>query len=142
MNEKKVLGRGIALLLGISCIVLIVALASMVTEAYRLRNIVELRESQIWLDHHQVIFESYGEADFDYSAGYAGYVTVQFESASPSIYIEVSYFAYGLSYSRRVNPGAADGNVTFPILPTSVRIAVGNLAASRGSARMTATYFY
>ena len=142
MSEKKVVGRGIAIVLGISCIAFAVALAFVVSEAYRLRNIVDLRESQIWLDHHYCIFESYGEADFDYSAGYAGYVTVQYESASPSMYIEVSYFALDLSYSRRVNLNTISGNFTFPVLPTSVRIAVGNLEDSQGSARITATYFY
>jgi hypothetical protein len=133
--------------LGISCIALTVALAFVVNEAYRLRSIVDLGESQIWLDHHHVIFESYGETDFDYSAGYAGYVMVQFESASSGMYVEVSYDwahcpACGLIYSRRVNLGTIDGNFTFPVLPASVRIAVGNLADSRGSAKITATYFY
>jgi hypothetical protein len=53
----------------------------------------------------------------------------------------LSYFSHGLSYSRRVNP-ETDGNATFPILPASVEIAVGNLAMNRASARITATYFY
>ncbi len=141
MSEKKVVGRSIAILLGISCIVLAVGLVFVVNEVFRLRNIVDLGESQIWLDHHQFIFEENGEADSYYTAGYAGYVTVQLESTSPSIYVEVSYFAHGLSYSRRVNPGA-DENVTFPILPSSVKIVVGNLGLNRGSSRITATYFY
>ncbi|MGA2310363.1 MAG: hypothetical protein ABSG57_12560 [Candidatus Bathyarchaeia archaeon] len=142
MSEKKVVGRGIAIVLGISCVVLVVGLVFVVSGVYRLSNIVDLCESQILLDQHYFIFESNGEADNSYSVGYAGYVTVQLESASPSIYIEVSYYANGLSYSRRVNPGVDEANVTFPILPASVEIAVGNLNASRASAIITATYFY
>lgn len=146
MSKMKAVGRGMAIALGILCIALAVTLVFVVNEALRLRNIVNLRESQIWLDHHQFIFESYGETNFDYSTAYAGYVTVHFESASPSMYVEVSYdwmhVASGLVYSRRVNLGTVEGNFTFPILPASVRIAVGNLADSRGSAVITATYFY
>jgi len=147
MSEKKVVGRGIVIALGISCIALAAALVFVVNEAYRLRSIVDLHESQTWLDHHQFIFESFGEADFDYSASYAGYITVQFESASSSMYVEVSYDwahcpACGLIYSRRVNLTTISGNFTFPVLPASVRIAVINLADSQGSAIITATYFY
>jgi len=145
MSEQKVNAKRTAIALGILCIALSVALAFMVNEAYRLRNIAELRESQIWLDHHQVTFESNGETDFDYQASYAGYVTVQFESASHSMYVEVSYdWAHpssGLIYSRRANL-TTSGNFTFPVLPASVRIAIGNLADSHASARITATYFY
>jgi hypothetical protein len=146
MSEKKVVGRRIAIVLGIICIVLAVALVSVVSEAYWLNSIVGLRESQIWEDHNHVGFGSNGETDFDYLAGYAGYVTVQFESASSGMYVEVSYdwahVASGLVYSRRVTMESGEGNFTFPILPGSVRIAVGNLAVSPGSAVITATYFY
>jgi uncharacterized iron-regulated membrane protein len=47
MSEKKVFGRDIAIVLGIPCMVLAVALVFMASEAYWLRNIVDLRESQI-----------------------------------------------------------------------------------------------
>jgi hypothetical protein len=146
MGEKKVVGRRVAIVLGIICIVLAVALVSVVSEAYLLSNIADLRVSQSWLDHEHVGFGSNGETDFDYLAGYAGYVRVQFESASSGTYVEVSYdwahVASGLVYSRRVTMESGEGNFTFPILPASVRIAVGNLAVSQGSVIVTAIYFY
>jgi hypothetical protein len=146
MSEKKVVGRRIAIVLGIICVVLAVALVSVVSEAYLLNNIADLRVSQVWFDHWHVGFGSYGETDFDSLAGYAGYVTVQFESASSGMYVEVSYdwahVASGLVYSRRVTMESGEGNFTFPVLPSSVRIAVGNLVDSQGSAVITATYFY
>jgi hypothetical protein len=146
MSEKKVVGRGIAIVLGISCIALAVALGFVVSEVYRLGSVADLRESQILLDHCQVTFETNGETAFVYLVDYAGYVTIQFESASSGMYVEVSYdwthVALGLIYSHRMDLGATTGNLTFPVLPPSVRIAVGNLDDSRGSAIITATYFY
>ena len=145
MAEKRVMRRKIAVAFGILSVSLAVALAFVGSEMWTLRNIVDMHESQIWLNQNQVTFESNGETDYDYSAGYAGYLTVVYGSASSGMYLEVSYDwahpALPLVYSSRVNL-TGDGSLTFPILPASVRIIVGNLADSRGQAMITAKYIY
>jgi uncharacterized protein YoxC len=73
---------------------------------------------------------------------YAGYVTVEIESSSDMMYVELSYTSYGVVYDNVVTMG--NGTAVFPVLPGYVFIVVGNNEATADTVTgtMAATYHY
>lgn len=72
---------------------------------------------------------------------YAGYLTVQVQSSSNLMYIQVSYNSYGIAYDNVVEVG--NSTVAFPVLPGPVVIVVGNTELTDSvTATLTAIYQY
>jgi cell division protein FtsB len=74
--------------------------------------------------------------------GYAGYVTVDVQSSSPTTFVELSYTSLGVVYDSIVNVGT-DGTASFPILPGSIKVSLGNTeTSSTVTGTVSATYYF
>jgi cell division protein FtsB len=177
LSEKKVVGRSVAIGLGIVCILLIALIAyfsvtgisaqnsynnlknqnkqlqawldrnetllnqtqtwlsgnitSLQSQMNNLTSIVNLANSTVWVNN-QTVSEPEAELfsidwyDLNFSANYAGYVSINVLSANASTWTEVIYSAYGLYYDTSINVGT-NGTEVFPVLPSSnITVGVGN----------------
>ena len=72
---------------------------------------------------------------------YAGYVTVQIESSSNQTHVELAYASHGIVYDSVVT--IENGTASFPVLPGSVIITLGNTEPNnRVTGTVTALYYY
>jgi len=71
---------------------------------------------------------------------YAGYVTVQLQSSSNLTYAEVLYNSFGVAYDNVVTLG--NGTASFPVLPGSVVIVLGNNDNVTATGTVMALYHY
>jgi ABC-type oligopeptide transport system substrate-binding subunit len=62
---------------------------------------------------------------FDDKLDYAGYIEIQAESTSNTTYIQVSYTYNDLKFNQTITIGNK-GTAHFPILPGTIKIALGN----------------
>jgi predicted PurR-regulated permease PerM len=107
-----------------------------------IKNITNLQESTVWMN--ETIIQSARALDFwKFTADYAGYVVVDVQfSTTTKTFVSVLYSSYGVSYGERVTVGVR-GNVSFPILPGSVTVEVGNTNSVDGAnTTLTVTYHY
>jgi hypothetical protein len=73
---------------------------------------------------------------------YAGYISVNVQSSSSSTYVQMLYSSYGVNYNDTVTVGKS-GTATFPVLPGTVEMKVGNTdTVDSDNATATATYYY
>lgn len=73
---------------------------------------------------------------------YAGYVTVVVQSSSPTTFVELSYNSLGVVYDSVVTVGTSR-TTSFPILPGTIIISLGNTEASTTvTGTVTATYYF
>jgi hypothetical protein len=111
-----------------------------------LNDTVNLGKSTVWVNAQKNTQPpgnfGFAYTSWNFSASYAGYVTVNISSASLSIYVDLIYSSHGIVYSREVNVGTR-GTAVFPVLPATITIEVGNrdlvLSATETT---TITYYY
>jgi hypothetical protein len=143
VSEKKVIGRNVAIALGIICIILAVGLVVADSQISSLNDTVNLAKSTIWVNSQTVSQSAGSYTKWTFSASYAGYVEVDVESATVNnTYVEMSwYYIYGIAYDKTVNGST---RTLFPVLPTvSIQIDVGNRNLINGTTEMvTITYYY
>jgi hypothetical protein len=160
MSEKKVVDRNVAIALGIICVILAVGLVGAIANEDSLNSqitslqtqvsdLTSLTSSTVWVDDQSVSQSASGYTYWDFSANYAGYVSVAVGSSTTSnTYVEVSWFAYlgnykSISYdSGQISVGYGN-TVNFPILPSSnIEIRVGNTNLINGASEtVTITYY-
>lgn len=78
---------------------------------------------------------------FDHSLPYPGYVVVQATSNSTTTFAQASYSAYGVIYNETITLGKS-GTATFPILPATVNIKLGNTQTAAFNITVSITYHY
>lgn len=73
---------------------------------------------------------------------YAGYISVNVQSTSSTTYVQMLYSSYGVNYDDTITVGKS-GTATFPVLPGTVAMKLGNLdTVDSDNATATAAYYY
>jgi cell division protein FtsL len=168
-QEKKVVGKTVAIALGIICIILTVGLVgtivkytSMISDkdstissqssqifnfsekVVNLTQIVELQESKNWLSNQPVSLSTSGYTYWNFSASYAGYGFIVVSTNNVmGLYIRVIYYSLisGVNYNQQINDNSNIGS--FPILPsTSIQIRVGTNSSTGMTGKVSVTYYY
>jgi len=166
-SEKKVVGRTVAIGLGIVCIVLLVGLVgailvyssiiddknnkisdlnqqitSLSLQVADLASIANLSKSIVWLNFENVSIQAGYENVWTFISTYAGYVSVQvFSLTADDIYVRVNYHSHGVHYDNQINVGMG-GTAVFPVLPATTQISVGNPSMTAATATVTIIYYY
>ncbi|MGB9958904.1 MAG: hypothetical protein ACPLKQ_00055 [Candidatus Bathyarchaeales archaeon] len=79
---------------------------------------------------------------WNYALQFAGYIVVYVQSSSNTTYVELSYSYREVNYRNIVTVGT-NGTAAFPVLPTSVKINVGNTdTVSPVTTSIMAIYYY
>jgi len=162
MSERKVVGRNVAIALGIICIILVVGLivavanytsiikgkddtiASLQNQVGDLNSIINLEKSTVWVNDQTVSQPASSYTYWTVSADYAGYISVQVQtSTTTNTYVRVIWSAYGVNYDHQITVGTS-GTAVFPVLPCSnIEIRVGNSNIVNGATEtVTITYHY
>jgi hypothetical protein len=160
---KKVVSRGVAIGLGIICLILIVGLIgaiadytsiisgkdstinSLNSQVSSLKSIVGLSNSTTWVSEQTVSQGAGSYSTWTFSASYSGYVSVYVEISNVSdTNVEVIYFAYGVSFHQTQVVSEGNNIAFFPILPCSdITVGVGNGSILSGATEtVTITYYY
>jgi len=170
MSEKKVVGRNVAIALGIICIILAVGLVeaianytsiisgkddtitslnsqivSLTIQVSDLNDTVNFHKSAFWVMDHTISQSVHSYTYWTFSASYAGYVSVVvLSSTTTNTYVEVIWNAYGISYDSGQITVGTSGTAHFPILPSSsIEIRVGNTNLFNGATEtVTIIYYY
>jgi prefoldin subunit 5 len=118
-------------------------IANLQNQVSNLTDIANLKSAQYWLVSKTVNQTALSASTWNFSASHAGYVWVNVESSTTSnTYIEVKYSSLGVYYDNKVNVGSG-GPATFPVLPGTIEIMVGNSNPTDGATeKVTATYYY
>lgn len=170
-KPKKMVGRSLAIAIGIICIVLVVGLV-LVFESYisglnsqisdkdgtisllnsqlgqantqldNLNAIVGMTKSTSWASELTLDSVSNGWGTIT-TLTYAGYVSVVVTSSSTfSTSVELSYsLSNGMTYDRTVTLNSNQNSAWFPVLPATVHFSVNNLSPF-AFVKVSATYFY
>jgi predicted PurR-regulated permease PerM len=162
VSERKVVGRNVAIALGIICIILVVGLivavanytsiikgkddtiASLQNQVGDLNSIINLEKSTVWVNDQTVSQPASSYTYWTVSADYAGYISVQVQtSTTTNTYVRVIWSAYGVNYDHQITVGTS-GTAVFPVLPCSnIEIRVGNSNIVNGATEtVTITYHY
>jgi len=107
-------------------------------------SIANLTASTIWVDSKTVSVQTSSENVWNFTANYAGYISVQVTgnpSTTGNFYVRVTYASHGVNYDNQINVGIS-GTAVFPVLPASIQIRVGNLGTSVANATVTIMYYY
>jgi len=166
-QEKKVVGRNVAIVLGIICIILAVGFAYYITvmnsritdrdntilqlnnqittlhsQLDDLNATVSLTKSTSWATDLTLDSSTTGWGRNNHES-YAGYLIVVITSSSSfKTSVELSYsLPNGISYDRTVYLNSTQNSVWFPILPALVHFYVINLSPF-ASVEVSATYYY
>jgi predicted PurR-regulated permease PerM len=120
-------------------------ISSLNSQVSSLTDTVNLANSMTWVNDQTVSQSVSSYTYWTVSASYAGYVSVDvLSSTTTKTYVEVIWYAYGVSYdSGQISVGVS-GTAVFPILPcSSIEIIVGNTNISNGATEtVTITYYY
>jgi len=140
MSEKKVVGRNVAIALGIICVILAVGL---VVAIANYNSIINLKKSTVWIDRQTVSQPAGSYTYWRFYAPYAGYVSVRVHSSTTdNTYVRVIWSSHGVNYDHSITVGVS-GTAVFPVLPGSIEIRVGNLNLFSGATEtVTITYHY
>ena len=169
MSERKVVGRNVALILGIICVILavgligavinytsvintkddtIVSLNSQITDYQNqinnLNGIINLEKSTVWVDDQTISQPASSYTYWTFSASYAGYISVLVQTSTTSnTYVRVIWSSYGVNFDQSITVGVS-GTAVFPVLPcSSIEIRVGNSNLFNGATEtVTITYHY
>ncbi len=165
MLNRKVVGREFVIALGFVCVALAASLvgavfyqnsnfradlsyrdrqiSSLQTQLDNYADIANLKKADYWLISRSANEPANAYMAWSFNANYAGYLWVNVESSTTNAtYIGVHYESHGVWYDRTESVGSS-GAVTFPILPGSIEIRVGNTDPSSGAIQVvTATYVY
>jgi flagellar basal body-associated protein FliL len=167
-SEKKVVGRTVAIALGIICIILVVGLSGAILQIFSLNSQVSdltdtlnLGKSAVLVNN--VTFDvppsSYQELTYpqvfmepapaqEITINHAGYISVTIQSTTNDTYVRVIYSYQGtdnqtLNYDNQMSVRTGEISV-FPILPTSfleVRV-INNNTDIEAKETVTITYYY
>ena len=146
-KPKKMVSRSVAIALGIICIILVAALGAVANtlnsyvashhytdSAYDavqnqvsdLTSTLNLYKSTVWVNPQTISQPQDSWYNWTFRADYAGYVSVQvYNSTILNPLAEVVYSYHGIHYDQQTEVGTI-GRVTFPIMPSSIEIRVGN----------------
>lgn len=151
MSEKKVVGRTVAIALGIICVILAVGLVGAVvvytSQIATLTDIINLAKSSVLASSQTVSQGANSYTIWTFSVDYAGYVSVLLEDFEPTrtdnAGVEVIYSSHGVSYYDHITIGVG-ATAVFPVLPTSnLIVKVGNGYWFNGATEtVTITYHY
>lgn len=169
MNQKKVVGRNVAIALGIIAITFLVGLVGAVVnytsiinargntiaslngqvsdlqnQVNDLTGVVNLAKLATWVSHQTVSQPASSYSSWTFNAQYAGYLVVTVESSTTTkTYVEVIYQSHGIQYDSHKVPLNTVGSPTFPVLPSSIEIRVGNTDWYNGATEtVTIQYVY
>jgi predicted PurR-regulated permease PerM len=164
MSEKKVVGRGVAIGLGIICILLAVGLvgaianyasiingkdntiSSLNSQVSDITSTLNLGKSTVWVNDETLNQPSGSYTNWSpaFSTSYAGYISVQVHTSTTSnTYVRVIYTSHGVNYDNQIGVGTG-GTAVFPVLPSSsVDVRIGNSNWLNGATEtVTITYHY
>lgn len=168
--EKKVVGRTVAIGLGIICIVLVVILVgaiadytsiisgkdtsissqasqilSLQKQVSNLTDTVNLSQLKNWVSNQPVSISASGYTSWAFSASYAGYVFVSVQTNRVmGLYFRVIYHSPYLNYDHQIGNNTYSTSIgSFPILPsTNIQIIVGTNSPNGMTGNVTITYSY
>jgi len=107
-------------------------------------NINGLHMTEVWLKDKTVNQDRGAGMWYQYTADYAGYITVNIQSSTTSNqYVQVTWTSNGIDYSNKITVGNL-GTAVFPVLPSNdVKVTIGNTNLLNGAtATVTITYTY
>jgi hypothetical protein len=107
-------------------------------------SIVNLTMSAIWVASENVSIQAGSESVWNFTANYAGYISVQVAGNPPTtgnFYCRATYASHGVNYDNQINAGTS-GTAVFPVLPALIRIRVGNVLTVLANATVTIMYYY
>jgi len=165
MSEKKMVGRSVAIILGIICIALIACLGIALAyynsyvdnhhntdDSYDylqnrvndLNNIINLRKQNTWVIYQIIYLTVGGAADFPpFSADYVGYVNVTVQGATSGVHIIINGTAQnGILFQNDESlMGAAETDIPILSCP-SVHVIIVNEGNQTTTLTVTITYNY
>jgi hypothetical protein len=139
--------RNITAGLGVLCVILALVLvfeiSSLNSQLSEVKDIASLKTSYVLYDQ-KILNQAPNESnELDFSTNYAGYVTILVVSTTDKNFVQLSYNSHGVVFdSGRVNASSIS-TISFPVLPGSVTVHVGNLDPVNGATELvTITIFY
>ena len=110
-----------------------------------LQSVANLQQTTTWVNAQTVSEGPGGDYYWSFSAPYAGYVTVTVSSSTTSnTWIEISgVSSNGIGYDTGEIPIVSGGIISYPVLPGTVYVEVGNNNLANGATETVAiTYTY
>jgi len=110
-----------------------------------LQSIANLQQTTTWVNAQTVSEGPGGDYYWSFSAPYAGYVTVTVSSSTTSnTWIEIfGTSSNGIGYDTGEIPIVSGGTISYPVLPGTVYVEVGNNNLANGATETVAiTYTY
>jgi hypothetical protein len=165
VDEKKVVGRSVAVALGIICIILVAGLAgtlivlnsqitSLQIQSNEWSNIANLNESEIWANNQTITIAPYNSymhqnyVEFIERTIYSGYVEIDLQANTTLYYFQIQYQYAGQRFYIQRFETFNSYDTYFPIasLPNSLEIgfAISIYNNSTGFLKgyLTITYYY
>jgi uncharacterized coiled-coil protein SlyX len=119
-------------------------ISNLQNQVYELNDTLNLAKSTVWVSNEAVNQPAGSYVYWTRSPSYAGYVAVNVQtSTTTNTYVRVIYgpTTYGVSYDNQISVGTG-GWATFPIMPTSIEIRVGNTNLLNGASETVSIYYY
>jgi cell division protein FtsL len=107
-------------------------------------SVANFEASSIWVNLKTVSVQASSETIWNFTANYAGYISIQVASSPPTtgnFYARVTYASHGVNYDNQINVGTS-GTAVFPVLPALIETRVGNLLTALANATVTISYYY
>jgi len=146
-DERKAKFSNLTVALIALCVVFIVISVVPIAETVKTTNscdaLTKLQFSATWVNSQTINQPANVYTQYTTTANYAGYVYVNIEaSTTNNTYVEVVWSYKGINYDNTISVGT-DGTAVFPVLPSSVRVNVGNTNQLGGATEtVTITYHY
>lgn len=106
------------------------------------QNVSALSLSTTLIYQQQGTIASNSSTDvFSGPTDFAGYIRVQTTSTSTTTYVETIYSSFGVNFAQNITTGST-GTATFPVLPGTLEVKIGNPDAAPITVTATITYYY
>ena len=112
------------------------------SERDALQDIIDLKKSSVLISNQSITHQAGDSSYWDFAIQYAGYIEVTIEaSTSTDNFVKVVYMSNGVNYDAAI-PINIVGKAVFPVLPSIVRIYIGNLGLSNATYVVSVIYYY
>jgi len=106
------------------------------------QSIITLTASELLLNQQAISIGNKNATEaFDSALDYPGYIVVQATSTSNTTYVQTIYSSEGVNFNQTATL-AKSGTATFPVLPSTVDVEIGNLDQAASNSTVTITYYY
>lgn len=116
-------------------------IASLNAQIFSLNTIVNLENSTVLVNAHTISQQANYCSYNNFTAGYAGYVSVNVQSSTNNTYVQVVYSSYGVDYNHLIFVGTS-GTAVFPVLPANIQVRIGNTNPSDDATETITIKYY